>query len=269
MNLKSRLNLQVKKPEISSEPVKTFEQEELERKNKIEVPTLREVPIEKNTDKVFSVIEQRIISLASSGMSGVSIASMLNVDKSYVSQILGKEHITEAVQLKTLAINASYQELDDKWDSLEEALLDKVTKQLPFLDVKAATNLLIAANNAKRRRGLEQQIANQNNQINVTNITLPSRIVSRFTVNENNEITEVDGKILDTMPSRNLLNKYESDITENIDRQIEAQFPKTDKAIGLLKEVMCEQDPINLFANFVSDEQVDERAIMNLRAEDL
>lgn len=270
MNMKNRLIVEIAKPVVSpkAEDFLFKESEELPHLRQVEKdPNAKlEMTVAKNTDTTFTVIEQRVIKLASSGVAAVTIASMLNIDKSYVSQILGKEHISEAVQVSSLAKNATYEQLDEKWDNLEEKLLDKVSDRISFMDNKQLGVLLVAANNAKRRRGLENNIPSQNN-IQITNITLPTRIIARYTTNSNNEITEVDGKVLDTMPSRNLLDRYESDNNERIDRQIEDSFTNPGEVVSTINQNLLDRNMFSGSGNI--EDNIDTINLINLRADDL
>lgn len=148
--------------------------------------------------------KNQIKELLGTGLSNEIVATAIGCDPSYISQLMADEHFAgEVVALRTKALT-EYNRRDGDINELEDITLEKLKEVLPTLykpaDVLRAFNVI---NNAKRRGVPATQNITVNNQ--VVNLVLPPILVRQFVTDSRNEVVEVDGQTLVTMPSSSLL----------------------------------------------------------------
>ena len=98
--------------------------------------------------------EERIISLLGQGLSETTVASAVGVSVSRISQMLSEDSIRERVAELRYTNLASATGRDNKYDTIEDSLLDKLEKSLGmmFRPVEILKALQII-NGAKKRSG--------------------------------------------------------------------------------------------------------------------
>lgn len=147
---------------------------------------------------------QYIVSALKAGFGTRQIAAGLGVTDSAVTQCID-EH-----GLKDLASqNSKFAEIDKKYNSLELTALQKLEKSLQYaaLSPMQACNVIRTLNGAKRRSLAEgQNILNQNN-VQLVQLNLPVRHKPKVTLSDRREIIEVNGRVLQTLPSGKLTEK--------------------------------------------------------------
>lgn len=162
--------------------------------------------------------KEQIISLAESGMTNSAIANRCGVSDAYVSQILNESSLKKRILEAQLAVLDERTQRDAKYDSLEDALLDKMRAVVPNLykpqDISRA---LIAINKAERRGASSQQLAELANSRESTVITLelPERVRTRVIKSHTKEVVSVDGRAMITKDSRLLLEESESSLSDS------------------------------------------------------
>lgn len=158
---------------------------------------------------VTSSIEERALELLGSGIKSESVASALGVSPSRISQLLAEQHFADKVAELRYKNLQSHNKRDDKYDSLEDKLIFKLTNSLPLM-VRPDTILkaLSIVNGAKRRGQTSPDTANSTT--NIVNIILPKVIAQKIVTNLNNQVIRAGNQELLTMPSGNLLKQVES-----------------------------------------------------------
>ena len=131
------------------------------------------------------------------GFSNNQIASHLGVTPSAVTQLVQEYGIERLPEAKAVGI-------DEKLDSVEELLVNKLHSRLQNpnsqLNEMQIGNLLRTVNSCKRRsEGAQAASLTQVN--NVVNIHLPAYVVKNIIVNAQNELLEIDGKPLISLPA--------------------------------------------------------------------
>jgi hypothetical protein len=155
----------------------------------------------------------RILELLGSGLSPEIVATAAGVTPSYISQLLSEESFaTEVTALRFKSLQSAT-ERDNKYDSLEERLLDKMADLLPTMYKSHEVLKALAVVNAAKRRGAaapEQTTINNT----VINLALPKHLISAFKVDINNQVVEAsigaETQTLVTMPSASLLHKIKT-----------------------------------------------------------
>lgn len=138
----------------------------------------------------LNATQERILQLLGQNFPASVVASAVGVDESYVSQLLSQEAFAQAVQERRFLATQKSVQLDDKYDSIETKLLEKLEKSIPLIvrphDI---TKTLQMVNSAKRRSTPLSTGANVTQ--NIVNLVLPTAILNRFVSNGNNQIVEV------------------------------------------------------------------------------
>lgn len=152
-------------------------------------------------------MEQKIIDLLSKGLSAVQVAKALGVTEGYVSQLANEDSNKHKIQANRAIEVAGRLTIDSNYDKIEEygteALLKLVETKGSLLEPMKLMKIVQTANTARRR--LEQNPAaaagGQQFTINVTlpNVSLP---LLSLVKSANNEVLEVGGQQLLTMPSQ-------------------------------------------------------------------
>lgn len=161
-----------------------------------------------STFKTYTGNTLRILELLGSGLSPEIVATAAGVTPSYISALLSEEDFAQQVTALRFKSLQSATERDNKYDTLEEALLDKMKDILPTMykshDVLKAIQIV---NAAKRRGASAPEQTTINNT--VINLVLPKHLVSAFKLDTNNQVVEASigdtSQTLVTMPSAALL----------------------------------------------------------------
>lgn len=157
-----------------------------------------------NTDSSnYKGTKGRILELLGNGMSPEVVATAAGVTPSYISQLLSEEEFSkQVVQLRFNNLQAATAR-DKQYEDLEDKLIAKLQDLLPMMYKPHEVLRAIAIINKTVRRGAS---APENMTINntVVNLTLPTKIVNNFIKGANNQIVEVAGKTLVTIPSQDL-----------------------------------------------------------------
>lgn len=150
--------------------------------------------------------KNQIKELLGTGLSNEIVASAIGCDPSYISQLMADERFAgEVIALRTAALQANNKR-DGRIDSIEDSLIEKLKECVDTGVIYKPNDILRSfnvVNNAKRRGVPAQQNVTVNNQ--VVNLVLPPILVRQFVTDSRNEVVEVDGQTLVTMPSSSLL----------------------------------------------------------------
>lgn len=157
-------------------------------------------------------MKEQIKSLLGLNLPNTTVAQAVGVDDSYVAQLMGDEVFASEVhelRVKNLAANA---ERDGKYNKIEDTLLAKLEEILenPLFLVKNPAILLHAIRtiNSAKRRAAPQEMAGVG-QRTVVPLVLPTVIANTFIVNQKNQVVEVGGRSISTMPANNVLKELE------------------------------------------------------------
>lgn len=136
------------------------------------------------------------------GIKPVNVAAALGCDPSYISQLLSDPQFAEQVAAKRVAAARQGAEMDALADAIEGKALQNLEKYMGFInDPMKLLKVVETMNRVKRRTASDLQP--QTGSAQIVNVILPQVMVKNFTVSQNNEVIEVDGQSLLTMPSQN------------------------------------------------------------------
>jgi len=159
-------------------------------------------------------MKDRILSLLGSGLQPALVASAVGCSPSLISQMLADENFVMEVSALRVKDIEKMKERDNKWDNLEDLLLQKLQDLIPFmLRPREVIHALSIVNGARRRseeltKGPTQQVTN-----NIVVLQLPQRTVSSFSnfeLSKNNEVISIEGKSVAPLPSSALLRELSS-----------------------------------------------------------
>lgn len=152
------------------------------------------------------VDRKQIKELLGTGLSPEVVASAVGCEASYVSQLLSDEGFANEVStLRTIALT-SHSRRDASIDSIEDKLLlelDEMVASKAFYKPRDVLHAVQVVNAMKRRGHVAQHTGGVVN--NIVHISLPPSAVRRFTTNRVNEVIDIDGQTVVTMPSHQLL----------------------------------------------------------------
>lgn len=144
------------------------------------------------------------------GFTNNQIAAHLGVTPSAVTQLC------EEYSLSRGEVAAKAAGIDEKLDSVEELLVSKLHSRLQNpnsqLNEMQIGNLLRTVNSCKRRsEGAPPTTQTVNN---VVNIHLPAYVVKNIIVNAQNELLEIDGKPLISLPANEVEKMFSPSISD-------------------------------------------------------
>jgi hypothetical protein len=161
------------------------------------------------------VNKTQIKELLGSGLNAETVASAVGCEVSYISQLLSDEQFASDVSsLRTVALTA-YSRRDETINGMEDKIISKLAAIIEDDGFYKPKDLLaaFAIVNKAQRRG--SPLTHTGNTItNIVQLSLPTQIVKQFTTNRMNEVIEVEGQTMVTMPAHSLLRKLASEASE-------------------------------------------------------
>ena len=149
--------------------------------------------------------EERALTLLGQGVGPEAVAAALGVSASAISQFLSHSNFaTKFAELRYQAL-AKHNTRDNSYDSLEDALLEKMKDLLPFMVRPMEVLKAIQVINAAKRRGSSAPESITNQQTVIT-LNIPTKIVQHFSVNTMNQVIQAGQQPLLTVQSSALAN---------------------------------------------------------------
>lgn len=144
--------------------------------------------------------KEKALELLGAGLENVVVANALGVSESMVSQWLSDDTFANEVQKLKLQNLTEATSRDRKWNTLEDQLLDKLEKLLPFIVNPGVVLQALKTVNAAVRRGSPRELGAQAQSTHV-HLHMPQLLAAKFVVNQVNQVIEVDGRSVATMPA--------------------------------------------------------------------
>lgn len=139
---------------------------------------------------VTSPNQQKLMGLLGKGYTAAQSAQAVGVTESYVSQLLSEDWFAQEVQRLKFVNLAKHQNLDEKYDTFEEAMLDKLEKMSKLLiKPMEIAKVLQIVNGAKRKSHVNTDHATITQ--NIVNLNIPIALANKFVTNANNQVVEV------------------------------------------------------------------------------
>lgn len=150
--------------------------------------------------------EDRILALLGQGLAETAVAAACGVTVSRISQMLSQEEFANKVSELRFANLSAHTARDNRYNSIEDQLLEKLEGSVGLMYRPMEILKSIQIINAAKRRGQSAPDSILQQQT-VVNLQIPVKVVNKFQVSINKQVTNVDGQDLLTMPSSTLLSK--------------------------------------------------------------
>jgi hypothetical protein len=152
----------------------------------------------------LTTTQARALNLLGHGIGPEAVASALGVTTSAISQLLSDEQFSAQVaELRFQNLN-KHNERDNKYDSIEDELVEKMKDLIPLMMRPLEVLKAIQVINAAKRRGASAPDSITNQQT-IVQINLPSITVTKFTTNIQNQVIQTGQQELLTIQSGTLL----------------------------------------------------------------
>lgn len=153
-------------------------------------------------------MKDRIISLLGQGVPATQVAAHVGCDDSYISQLLQDEEIVLQVQQLKAENFGVMVEHDRKIDSVEQKLLNRLETLSEFITKPSEAARVFSILNAAKRKTADAQ-ATSAAPSTIVQLTLPESARVQFTVTQDRQVIEVEGRSMTTMPARSLAKQLE------------------------------------------------------------
>lgn len=163
--------------------------------------------------------EERALALLGAGAGPEQVAMALGVEVSRISQLVSDPDFAAQVAELRFQNLSKHNERDAKYDAMEDHLLDKLDliKDMMFKPQEILKALQVL-NAAKRRGASAPEMIGATQTI--VNLTIPSVLIQKFSVNMNNQVIQAGSQELVTMQSSTLLDQLKNRGKENEARRI-------------------------------------------------
>jgi hypothetical protein len=151
--------------------------------------------------------EDRALTLLGQGLGPEIVASAVGVSVSRISQLLSDSDFAARVAELRFTNLAKHNTRDNKYDSLEDKLLEKMENLIEYMHKPFEVLKAISVINAAKRRGsaAPEQLVGQRT---VVQLVMPTQVIQQFSspeqsiqVNINNQVTRAGGQDLVTVQS--------------------------------------------------------------------
>lgn len=150
--------------------------------------------------------ESRALSLLGQGMSAEVVASAVGVSPSRISQLLSDPNFAAEVATLRYENLAKHNQRDNKYDQIEDELVDRMKELLPMMFDPMKILAAIKVINGAQRRGSSAPEAVIGQQ-NVVQLVMPTQIINSYTthnslsLNLNNQVVRAGDTDLITVQS--------------------------------------------------------------------
>lgn len=176
-------------------------------------PTARMAPSNNNTNvgatRINSGTTERALTLLGSGVPPESVAAALGVSVSRISQLLSEPDF--AAQVAELRFNSlqKHNTRDNKYDELEDQLVDRMRDCLPLMMRPMEILKAIQIINAAKRRGASAPDSITAQQT-IISLTIPMQVIQKFQTTQNLQVTHAGDQELLTIQASTLLKEVQN-----------------------------------------------------------
>lgn len=152
----------------------------------------------------WNAVEERAMKLLGNGVPAPHVASTLGISESRVSQLMSQEEFAAAVVALRYEALAKHNAADSELDELETELRLKVKESMALMfRPEQLLKAFQIINSAKRRGSSAPEAITQ--QQTIVQISMPVKVINRFTKNVMNQVVEAGDQKLVTVQSGILL----------------------------------------------------------------
>lgn len=143
-------------------------------------------------------MQEMIVKYLAQGMAQAQVAAAVGCSEGYVSQLLQQENIKEMISEARAKLPAPEEEevFKKKYVKLEDAVLNKLTNDLPYAEYKEVIKLMEILN---RRKEIKAPAVNIDNRQQTVVLNIPQAAVPEIQLNANKEVIGIGDKSLAPM----------------------------------------------------------------------
>lgn len=144
--------------------------------------------------------EERALKLLGQGIDPGVVANAIGLTPAAISQMLSQDEFSRALATARYENLAAHTQRDNKYDSLEDQILDRLKESLSMIfDPMKLARLLQVVNGAKRRGTGIQELPQ--GQAQTVPLIMPVQIIQQFAKNINNQVIRAGNQDLVTVQS--------------------------------------------------------------------
>lgn len=194
-----------------------------------------------------------IIDLLAQGVPTSQIAAAVGCTDAYISQLKADPEVQELLVSRAGDRIAKDGAFDKKLETAEELALARIEAGLQFANLGQAVGAFRILNNAKRRKDVAGPGAEGANSttVNVT-LTLPAAALPRYTLNNRNEIVDVEGKTMVAATAKSLEDMLRSRAQLAVAVNSPQEAEKTNMLLGNLT-VPVRRPPSRITPDMIAD----------------
>jgi len=140
-----------------------------------------------------TLTEERALTLLGQGIAPETVAASLGVSAARISQLLSDENFAAQVASLRYESLARHNERDNKYDQMEDDLLERMKDCLPLMHRPMEILKAISVINAAKRRGASTPDSIMNKQ-EVISLTIPIQIINKFQTNMQGQVTTIESE---------------------------------------------------------------------------
>ena len=166
--------------------------------------------------------EERALTLLGQGIPASVVAATCGVSESRISQLISDPEFAAQVAELRFSSLQKHNERDNKYDTMEDALIDKLKDLLPLMMRPMEVVKAIQTINGAKRRGASAPDSITQQQTFIQ-LNIPTTLIQKFQINSNNHVTQAGEQTLLTLQSGSLLNRIkeqQNDSTRATDSQL-------------------------------------------------
>lgn len=150
----------------------------------------------------------QVIKLLGAGLSQAAVAQALNCEPSYISQLMSNEQFAAKVHEEAAKRSSQQVDTDNKVQDIRTALVDRLHEIVPMMtkpmEILRAFEVVDKASKGSFQRQNVQQGAR------IVQLVMPERAKVQFTISEQKEVVEIEGRSLAAMPATQILAAVEN-----------------------------------------------------------
>jgi transcriptional regulator with XRE-family HTH domain len=152
-------------------------------------------------------MRDKIIEMLKHGLSQTVVASAVGCSDGYVSQILAEEGVREDIALAKIGDLERAVKVDTKIDDIEDLVLERLRNLAPFITRASEAARVFETLNSAKRKVPEVSGINSTPTAPLVQINISQQAAVAFKLSADQQVVEVDGRSMATLPSRVLANR--------------------------------------------------------------
>lgn len=152
-------------------------------------------------------LSERIQSMLSLGLEPAVVARTVGISVEQIQQLMENDEFSSAVVSAKIEHAVSASNRDRKLEQLEDTAIERLSRSLemtPLMKPMEAAKILSIVNQTKRR-GAETNGNTPQSGAAIVGILLPEVARVNFTLNQNSQVVDVDGRSMAALPTNKLL----------------------------------------------------------------